>query len=197
MILKQQFKVGDRVRVTDDDYVYSRYAEFVKKVAPTYLNCWIDNSYPDMELPYQIVAMHQHLASCRSELLAVIYNGKNAYAINIKGLEFLHSPKSRVVLKPEYQEITATLKNGYVKLGHNLVIPAECVDIVDEPKYYSGTVICAYCEDGLFTPHKAYIVKDGELYPDHGTSLGHFTGFKSVEDINKAYSASSFFELVY
>ena len=61
-----------------------------------------------------------------------------------------------------------------------------------EPRYYNGTVICSYCEDGLFTPHKAYIVKDGELISDNGT----MRQFMSIEDINKAYSASSFFELI-
>ena len=68
------------------------------------------------------------------------------------------------------------------------------MQIVDEPKYYSGTVICAYCEeDGLFTEHKAYIVTDGCFTGDDGRLLGTF---KSIEDINKAYSASSFFELI-
>ena len=193
MILKQQFKVGDRVRVTNAGQVYSAYNRFVEAYAPNYLKYWSRNNETENGAIFKIITLNQHLVE-QSEMLAVIYDGKFAFVINIKGLELLPSPKSRVILKPEYQEITGSYPAvGLIRLGHN-VIPAECVQIVDEPKYYSGTVICAYCEeDGLFTEHKAYIVTDGCFTGDDGRLLGTF---KSIEDINKAYSASSFFELI-
>ena len=164
MIIVQQsaFKVGDRVRVKSN-------------ILECYGLCGtVTTIYENYPYPIRV-----KLGDDSSKLFTV------------SELELLPSPKSTVILKPEYQQITATFKNGYVKLGHNLVIPAECVQMV-EPQHYSGTVICGYCEDGLFTEHKAYIVKDGELISDNGT----IRRFISIEDINKAYLASSFFELI-
>ena len=165
MIIVQQsaFKVGDRVRVKSN--ILECYG----------LHGVITTIYENYPYPIRV-----KLGDDSSKLFTV------------SELELLPSPKSRVILKPEYQEITATFKNGYIKLGHNLVIPAECVQMVDEPIYYSGTIVCAYCEDGIFTERKAYEVKDGVIRLDEGLEVG---GFKSIEDINNAYSASSFLSL--
>ena len=102
MIIVQQpnFKVGDRVRVTNVGQCYSSYKKFVSLYAPSYISKWQCGGYLSGGDIVTIVALHQHPTAVEQGELAVIYDGNGAFVININGLELLPSPKSIVILKP-------------------------------------------------------------------------------------------------
>lgn len=83
-------KVGDKVRVIDDERVYSRYDDWIveNKIDIKYALLWQENYSPKNESTGFIRAIYPHLAS-KDIILALVETEYHAYIINIEGLKVI------------------------------------------------------------------------------------------------------------
>ena len=83
-------KVGDKVRVIDDERVYSRYDDWIveNKIDIKYALLWQENYSPKNESTGFIRAIYPHLAS-KDVILALVETECHAYIINIEGLKVI------------------------------------------------------------------------------------------------------------
>lgn len=80
-------KVGDKVRVVDNDRTFSYYDTWLieNNVELRYAVKWIKGATPINGNNYRIVAIHKHLSN--KDILALIENADVCYIINVEGLE--------------------------------------------------------------------------------------------------------------
>lgn len=175
--MKRKFKVGDRVRILDGSNI------------PNYAGGWCPS------------VMKDYVGQV-FEISRVMENGymirKSVLLWDERGLE-LADKKETIVIYRKGDEVIAldkvSGKTGVAKCGRNDTFDfATGARIAferlleepkpEEPKYFTGKVVCTYAFGSGLTEGKVYVITNGVGYGDNGTPLTN-RPIESVVELNR------------
>lgn len=125
------FKVGDKVKVINKFYTYSRYGAWIDKYAVRYKKEWKEEELPDKNNEYIIKVKAPHKDGFDLYLIQNIKT-KQVYIIDKRGIELVKENKTFFKKLPNDYTGTIEVENGYI-------VEKEILD--EEEKEYLSAVI--------------------------------------------------------
>lgn len=126
-----KFKVGDKVKVIDNEYTYSTYGTWINKYAMQYKKAWKRGKLPDKDNGYIIKVKAPHEVGYDIYLIQDIKT-KQVYIIDEEGFVLVKENKKFFKTLPSNYTGTIEVENGYI-------VEKEILD--EEEKEYLSAVI--------------------------------------------------------
>ena len=110
-----KFKVGNKVKVINNEYTYSTYEAWINKYAMQYKKKWKRKELPDEEGKYRIVVKAPHGLFNIDIYLIQDIKTKQVYIIDDNGIELVKENKKFFKTLPNDYTGTIEVENGFIQ----------------------------------------------------------------------------------